>query len=362
MFDLAPTDAQRDAVDALRALRGPIREAAREADAAGAIGRELRAGILSAARATPAELAGDRALIADPVALVLIAEELGGSDAGIAMAVLARAMADGLVAAAGGAPGSEAASLALYEGFGRSPSEFRSQVTSDGAVLSLSGCKDTVVGARAAESLIVCARGEDGHLGLFRGPSSGPGVEIERDDAEAGTLALGAAATARVRFDGARVERMNLGSEGATAARAVAMARLVVPAIAIGVGQAAVDTTAEWVSGRRVRGAALGANQGVTFPLVDADIAVSRARLLLWDVATELADRADATEIEHRVSRAVAIGCTAGSVAARVACNTMGWRGLSQRFDAEMRYRDTSVLSAIDFDPLQHGVPVLEAV
>lgn len=361
MFDLTPTPAQTEALAAVRGLREEIRESARGSNESGQILDELRRRIAAAGQATPEAIADGSSVLVDPVGLVLIAEEIAIADAGTAFAVIGSVLAD--IVAAGNGPLDDAApmSLAFYEGFGRGPSELRTTVAADGDTLRLTGRKESVVYGASAKTFLVVAREGDG-LGLFRVAASAGGVSVERDDLEVGALALGAARTALVRFDGAEAERVSAAGDPLVLQRALAAARLLLPAISVGVGQAAVDSAAEWVSGRSVRGAGLAVNQGVTFPLVDADIAVSRARLLVWDIASQLATITDGATVERKTGRAVAIGCEAGSAAARVACNTMGWRGLSQRYAAEMRYRDTSLLTAIDFDPLQHTNPVLQAV
>jgi len=360
MFDLTPTPAQSVAVAEVRVLRNDIRDRARELNDAGRVPEQLWRAVAKAAQATPAAINERSSVLLDPVGLVLVAEELAVADAGLALAILGSALTDLIVTTADGSPLPGPAALALYEGFGRNPSEFKAEAHNESGVVRLTARKQTVVRAVEAERFLVVAR-DVGGLGLFRVDAADPDVTIERDDVEVGTLALGAARTAEVSFHDVAALRVP-GGDAETVARAVAAARLLIPAIAVGCGQAAVDGAAQWVSGRSVRGAPLAANQGVTFPLVDADIALSRARLRLWDTASRIAAQDDSAALERLVSRAAAVGCSAGSSASRVACNVMGWRGLSQRFPAEMSYRDTSLLAAIDFDPLLNGLPVLEAV
>ena len=357
MFDLTPTPVQSAAVAAVRSIREEVQESAEAINDSGEIPDQLWSRVADAAQASPSAIADGSSVLLDPVGLTLVAEEIAVGDAGLAFAIIGSALGNIAVADSGAVE--DGAVLALYEGFGREPSEYRTVARQDTGGLHVSGRKESVIHAATAKSFLVVASVAEG-LGIFRVDASAPTATIERDDLKIGTLALGAARTALVGFDSVEAERITVPADRLL--RAVAAARLLLPAISIGAGQAAVDTAAQWVAGRSVRDAPLAVNQGVTFPLVDADIALSRGRLLLWDVASQISACGDLAKLEHRTSRAVAVGCAAGSTAARVASNTMGWRGLSQRFPAEQRYRDTSLLAAIDFDPLQHTIPVLEAV
>ncbi|MEV0755534.1 acyl-CoA dehydrogenase [Streptosporangium sp. NPDC050280] len=371
MFDLSPTAAQQSAVEELRSFRPQIREMAREVNRTGRLPADLRTDLSRAAGATPEAITDGSSVLLDPVGLVLVAEELAIADAGTALEIIGAAQAQLLAAALGDSAAVERigalrafgdVALGLYEGYGRAPSEYRLRAERQGDQWSLSGRKDPVSHGADASAVLLAGRTDDDASAAFLVEAAG--VQVERDDRKEGKLALGLVASAAVRVDGVPVPataRIGASAEEFTVLRAFNTQRLLVPAVSVGLGQAAVDTTAEWVSGRKVRGAALGRNQGVMFPLVDAGIALSRARLQIWDLASRLAEFDTGAVLERRVGRAVAAACAAGTQAARIACNTMGWRGLSQQFLAEARYRDAGVLSAVDFDVLHHNVPVIEA-
>jgi alkylation response protein AidB-like acyl-CoA dehydrogenase len=370
MFDLTPTAEQQRVLEALNGLVEEVRDIARAANTSREHNEELLRRIESAAGVGPDAIATGNTVLTDPVGFVLVGEALGYADAGTAFDVLGRAQAQ-LLAHALGADAfadriadvrtTRQAALALHEGYGRSPSQHRSQVRRSGDEWLITGRKDPVVAGGRADALLVLGHADSASaIALLTGATHR--TMVERDDAREGTVALGLARTCTIELDTVVAEDdVSVDIEPNCYARAVAAQRLLIPAIAIGVAQAAVDSTAEWVNTRSVRGSALANNQGVSFPLVDGEIFTSRARLMLWDFASSLKFLEDVAEIERRTARVIANCCAAGTKAARIACNVMGWRGLSHQYLAEMRYRDAAALSAIDFDVLQNPVPAVEA-
>jgi alkylation response protein AidB-like acyl-CoA dehydrogenase len=370
MFDLTPTAEQQRVVQALDGLTEEIRDAARSANTSREHDKDLLRRIDSAAGVGPDGIATGSTVLTDPVGFVLVGEALGYADAGTAFDVLGRAQAQLLAHAMGAAAFADRiagvrttgpVALALHEGYGRSPSQHRCQLRRSGDEWLLTGRKDPVVAGGQAEALLVLGHAESASaITLLTGASKR--TLVERDDTKDGVLALGLARTCAIELDTVVAEDdVSVDIDPSRYARAVAAQRLLIPAIAIGVAQAAVDSTAAWVNTRSVRGSALGRNQGVSFPLVDGEIFTSRARLMLWDFASSLKFLEDVAEIERRTARVIANCCAAGTKAARIACNLMGWRGLSHQYLAEMRYRDAAALSAIDFDVLQNPVPAVEA-
>ncbi|WP_020498677.1 acyl-CoA dehydrogenase family protein [Sciscionella marina] len=341
-----------------------------------------RAAEAERAAATPAELFGElhRMGVAPAVAQeyggqgipeaaesLLLAERLGYGDPGAALELLMSHQLGALVSSAGTAPQRErylrriaeepglCATVLYYEGFGRGPSELTSTAEKDGQDWVLRGTKSTVVRAAEAELGVLIARTGDGELtGFVLEREQLAALRLVRDDAARGKLGLRAARTATVEFSGIRVpEHQRLAGEHPLALdRAVARFRLLVPAIALGTGTAALDYAHRYTTERIAFGKPVFANQGVSFPLADCATGLDGARLDLIALVAELDRLDDPAEIEWRTTQTVQRITRRALDTTRIGVNSLGGHGYLEDHPVERWYRAASTLSAIDFDPL----------
>jgi hypothetical protein len=367
MFELQQSDEQVALAEALRRLaqrsvRGPM-----------AHGGVPPAGGLAAAWAALhqmglcAPVGADRP---DPMTAMLIAEEVGFGDPGLAYQLVCRARAAAMIADLGTGEQRSAwlprlaadpgclASVGYFEGFGRSPLELRTSARRVGDGWRLSGTKIGVVLPAGGGPLVLVAReeqtGEPVAFVLTRE------FGVRRDDAAVGKLGLDAAATGDIELTEVPVpESARLAGTGASVLAAVAALRLEVTAVLLGTARAALAYAAEYANGREAFGQPIAGYQGVAFPLVDVDIELDAARLLVWRASAEVADVAEVAQAAEfgraarLVAEAVARGQRVALDATRVGINTLGGHGFIQDHPVEQWYRAAAVLAALDFDPLE---------
>lgn len=117
--------------------------------------------------------------------------------------------------------------------------------------------------------------------------------------------------------------------------------RVLIAAEAIGIGRAALRRAARYATGRVVFGRAIGANQGVSFPL-----AAAHARL----AAAELATRQAAWRIDQglpsgeHANTAKFLAAEAGFAAADAALQTHGGFGYASEYHVERYWREARLL------------------
>lgn len=246
-------------------------------------------------------------------------------------------------------------SVALYEGYGRAPSEFTTTVSpaADGNVRVV-GRKVGVAFGGIGDPLIVV--GVDDGTAVLRAvliPTNHTGVTFEGAD---GGLALGAAKTVTMTFD-AMVPADNLighngDSEASALAATIGRIRLALAAAQIGTAQRAIDYAAQYATERVAFGRAIAGFQGVSFPLAEAQIRVDQARLEVAEVAA-LLDADEATDHEDAVTEVVNHACEVGAEATRTGLQTLGGHGFITDHPSELWYRSAAALSTIDFDPMR---------
>jgi alkylation response protein AidB-like acyl-CoA dehydrogenase len=353
-------------------LRGVVRTFARDRLAPGAEASErdrsipesiLRAldelGILA-----PMDVDADNTL--DPVAITVFAEELGAGDPAVAYEVMCGAHAALAVSQLGSGaqrnsvleqiPASAAplGSLWFYEGFGRGPDEYLTDVMEADDGLILNGRKIAVVRPGTADFTVVIGRSSGRTTAVLLGPEQLGQCTITRDDRDRGKLALRAAHTGDVALHAVRARPDSALTSGSDIAvdRLVASARLSTAAIAVGCGTAAVGYAAEYATTRHAFGQPISSYQGVAFPLAEADMDLKGARAAILDVASRLADAVDPTALARETSQAVAAAMTAAHSATVTALNTLGGHGYLADYPVERWYRSAGALAAIDCDPL----------
>ena len=366
MFDLS-RELEHDAVttvvaDVAAALLDP---AAREAEASRAVPERVWNGLLDIGLTTPVDVAYGGGGIPDPFTQLLAIEGLAHGDPGIAAAATWSGNAALLVGACGTdaqrhaiLPGfvtdpTRRGSVAMYEGFGRAPSEYTTTISAEGDGWRIVGRKVAVPFCAAAESIIVVGVDpSDGRLRAALVDRSAPGVGVV-SDAASGHIALDAAATATVVLDTVVGSEQVIGGPDADPellARVASRLRLAVAALALGCASRARSYACAYASERIAFGRPIAALQGVSFMMADAEMQLDAARLEAWHTATTLDDTPIA-ELERAVSRAVNYSCAVACAVTRDAIQVLGGHGFIEDHPVERWYRAAAALSAVDFDP-----------
>lgn len=292
----------------------------------------------------------------------VIAEELGRADAGTALDVVASAYAAIVVGRCGNseqrrllAPTaikpSHRGTLLYFEGFGRSPAELDASVAPFGEHALVSGRKTAVV--RVADNAfgVVVARHGGEPAAVLLSSEAMAALQVVRDDASSGKLGVRSAATSVVDLVEAEGEALTQGS-AMELSRLIAGFRLAVASILLGVGEAAVRYAADYASSREAFGQPIANFQGVSFPLVEAEIGLDSARLAVRDLAADVDQLDDPDRLANHTSVVVAAVTQAGTLSTVTAVNTLGGHGYLADHPVEQWYRDAAVLAAIDFDPM----------
>ncbi len=244
--------------------------------------------------------------------------------------------------------------VALYEGFGRSPSESATTIAKepDGR-WCVKGKKLSVPNADRADSLIVIGVDpSDGRLraALFAGANRNSGLTVSEDDEK---IALGATRTFTVTIDAVLDESQLLGGANAESDKldtAVGWLRLMVAAAQCGTAQRATDYAAKYATERVAFGKPIASFQGVSFLLADSSIRIGAARLEMLDAAAHL--DANWPGSEAIVTRAVNYCGVVATTATRDAIQVLGGHGFITDHPVELWYRSSAALSVLDHDPL----------
>lgn len=336
-------------------LRGLAADAERDGLDPAVLGRHLQeAGI------APASLLEDG--IDEPHTLLVALEELAYGDPSVASTAVPAFQAATILAACGDDAQQAAAreawsgpsattTVLLYEDFGRQPREYETAavITPDGAVIS--GHKTSVTHPAGADLTLVVARdGDEPAAFCFSGPREG--VVVERNDREAGKIALTAAPTGPVRIEGLAVAGEERLAGELALHRALGQARLLLAAVLIGLSRATLEYASAYAAERTTWGTPLAQYQGVSFPLIEQTTELTELRLLLWDVAARLGQLTNPTEIEAEVTHAVNRASSLALRASRNGVQHIGVRAITRDLPSEGWYRAAAVLAAVDFDVL----------
>ena len=360
-FDLGMSAAQTEMERYLHATAAPeLRRIAADAESAG-LDRKVLAGHLEGAGIAPATLL-ERGV--DDVHTLLVAtEELAYADAGIAWAAVPAFQLATVLDASGtaqqkrsigevfAAEATAAASVLLYEDFGRQPSEYETRVLPATGGWRLSGRKASVAHPGTGDvSLVVGREAEELAAFCFVGHRSG--ITAERDDREVGKVAVTAVPSGPVVLEGLVLDDGERLTGGVALHRAVGQARLLLAAALIGLTRASLEFCSAYAVQRKTWGTPLAQYQGVSFPLIEQTTELGEIRLLLWDVAARLATLDGVEEIERQVGRAMNRASSLGLRATRNGVQLIGVRAITRDLPAERWYRCAAVLAAIDFDVL----------
>jgi acyl-CoA dehydrogenase len=114
--------------------------------------------------------------------------------------------------------------------------------------------------------------------------------------------------------------------------------RILIAAECIGDGRFFLDRAVGYARGREVFGRAIGANQGVQFPLARAHMALQAADLMRWKAAW-LYDAGAPCAAEGNMAKFLA--SEASWQAANAALDTHGGFGFAEEYDIERKFRET---------------------
>ena len=153
----------------------------------------------------------------------------------------------------------------------------------------LFGSKSWVSNSLNADYFIIVAHemvdGMSVGMSMYLLPKGTPGFEIKEDIRRAGGNVM---SCGRIEFNDAVIPEEYLLAEDALgrALSGINIARVFVPAVAVGVAQRAIDITAKYLNGREAFGGPLLENQAISFELADLSAQVEAARWLMRRAAT----------------------------------------------------------------------------
>ena len=349
VYDLTPSEDQQQLQQAARELADEvIRPAGGVADADRAVPPEARRAMQEMGLTligVPEELGGiaeERSAVTG----VLVLEQLARGDMGIAVAHMATASVATALALYGdadqqatylphftGAAPVAAAALALQEPqvlF--DPLALTATAVAQGDSLVLDGTKALVVGAEAAELLVVSAMFE-GEARLVIVERTTDGITIEDDPA----MGVRAARTGRVVLRNVTVPRANLLGTADDHRDAVRRGRVAWAAAACGTGRAVLDQVVGYVTERKAFGEPIGQRQAVAFIVADIAIELDGLRLATLKAASRLDSGIDAAQL---VAEVRALTATHAATIGSHAVQLLGGHGFVKDFDNERWFRD----------------------
>ncbi|HVF12168.1 MAG TPA: acyl-CoA dehydrogenase family protein, partial [Actinomycetota bacterium] len=347
---LEPTDEQKAIAEALHDLAvNEIRPAARDAEATGEPPERIVKQLfeMGVAAPVPEEFGGQG--VFDAMTSVLIAEELGWGDPGIAYSILWGGSAATLIdlTASQGVrsdllgriqEGGRATVLLAERDAAADIEQLDSVVEPTHDAQGVSGTKYGVVDADRAEVRIVVARSQ-GELGLWRLEEEPKTVKLEDK------LGLRSARTFKVTLDRTGAEKLD-GGEPGEVAKALLRLKLINAGISLGLARAALDYATDYAKERTAFGRPIGAFQAISFKIADRAMDLETARLMVWKAAWAL--DASTNEAGRFVMKACAHAVVAAVAAADDGVQILGGHGYMQDHPEEMWYRDALTLATFD--------------
>ena len=226
---------------------------------------------------------------------------------------------------------------------GSDPSAMTTKAVRDGDEYVITGAKAWTTHGGHADFYKLMARTSDERNGIscFLVPADTAGFEADPPERKMG---LTGSATATMRLDGVRVpaERL-LGNEGDGLKIALAgldSGRLGIAAVAVGLGQAAVDHAVAYAAEREQFGKPIIGFQGLAFLLADMEAAVQSARATYLHAA-RLKDRGLPFSREASIAKLVATD--AAMKVTTDAVQVLGGYGYTRDFPVERFMREAKV-------------------
>ena len=210
----------------------------------------------------------------------------------------------------------------------------------DGDEYVLDGSKMWTSHAEGADWGVVYARTGEGRAGIscFIVERGTPGLTFNR----IGVMA--SFAPYELHFDNVRVPASNrIGAEGggfALASDFLVYSRILYAAGPIGIAQEALNSACRWAKGREVFGGRLSDKQGVAWMLVDAEVELRAARLLMYQAAWN-ADLGRDVKVDASIAKMY--GTEAAYKVIDTCIQVHGALGLSDELPLERWFRDLRV-------------------
>lgn len=364
MLNFAPTEEQEEIRNLAHSLAvEQLRPHAREAEKLGHTPSEVMKTIAQTGLTTPfsEEYGGSELIEAGPY--VLIAEELGFGDGGMAMDIIGSMMGPVAVALIGNleqqaqylpAFGDEAegylrrGSLAFAERTGGYTLEdIQTTIRREGAHYIINGTKRDVIHGGESHLRVVLVReqGSSGEHGLsaLLVPEHYTGLHISADTHKLGLIA---APSASYRFEHVVVPAENIldkpGSEWVV--RTATLYSILRAAVACGMARAALEYASDYAKERIAFGRPIVSYQGIAFMLAEMAMKLDAARLLVWKAAYDWGwSKVGETLVrsaESAQQQAIKIAKSATIDAVQI----MGGAGFMQDHPVEMWMRNAAAL------------------
>jgi short/branched chain acyl-CoA dehydrogenase len=227
---------------------------------------------------------------------------------------------------------------------GSDAADTRTKAERDGDEWVINGTKSFITnsGTEITSVVMVTARTGPDAISVLIVPAGTPGLIVDPAYRKMGWRASD---THEVRLEDCRVPSDHLlGEEGRGLRQFLSIldeGRVAIAALSVGVATACLEHSVEYAKQRRAFGRAIGANQGVAFPLADMRVALEAARLLTYRAAW-LRD----TGRDFRAAAAIAKlhASEAAVTATRTATQVFGGAGFMDETPVSRFYRDAKVL------------------
>jgi alkylation response protein AidB-like acyl-CoA dehydrogenase len=364
MIDFSPTMEQEEIRQLARSLASDrLRPEGRSAEKRGDISVELMKMLTQTGLTTPfsEDLGGSGPV--EAVAYVLIAEELGFGDGGLAMNIFGSMLGPLAVALAGSERQQEEfiypfcdaqngykerGSLAFAERTGGyTLAEINTTLRRDGDHSIINGTKRDVIHGAHSHPRVVLARlanttGNEGVCAVIV-PAQCEGLQIAPDAQKLGLLA--APSAGYTLNDVVVAPDALLGEPGnAGVLRVAALSSLLRAAVACGMVRAALEYAGHYAEERIAFGRPIVSYQGIAFLLAEMAMKLDAVRLLLWSAAAQW-DRAVAPETLLRDAEAAQYQAIKLAKSATIdAVQIMGGAGFMQDHPVEMWMRNAAAM------------------
>lgn len=367
LFDPEPDAEQQMLADAVRQFAlEQLRPAAAEANAACAAPGQVLVGAaeLGIAAMSIPEVLGGAAVARSAVANVLVTEALAQGDAGLAVACLAPVAVSTAIALWGNAEQQArylpaflgdtppSAALAVLEPHALfDPFALHTHAKCSGNGYVLNGLKVLVPRAVDAELVVVAAQLENQGPRLFVVEADTPGLSLRPTPgmglraAGCGQLAFRKMALPAGALLGSEHKSASDDAAVKTYSNCIQLARLGWCALAVGVGQAALDYVIPYVNERSAFGEPISHRQGVAFSVADMAIELEGMRLLTRRAASR-AEQGLAFSREAALARKLCAdkGMFIGSTAVQM----LGGHGFVKEHPVERWYRDLRAVALME--------------
>jgi acyl-CoA dehydrogenase len=288
----------------------------------------------------------------------LIEEEMGWGCSGIGTSLMANGLASAPVMLGGSeetkkkylgmlTEGPKLASFCLTEpDAGSDVSGMKTRAVKKGDKYVLTGSKCFITNGSHADWFTVYAKTdpEAGHRGIsaFVVDADSPGVSVDKKEDKMGQRASN---TATIVFDEVEVPAANLLGEENRGFKLAMMTldrtRPGVSALAVGIGRAAFEFSAEYSKERVQFGVPIAMHQAIQFMIADMATKVDAARLLVWNSAVLLDQGQRNTQISSEAKRFAA---DAAMEIATDAVQVYGGYGFIKEYPVEKLMRDAKIM------------------